>query len=84
MDYQNLHKKTVFDFCNDESVLLEAMVPVPEDDKERADFISRCLSDSYANACYLESVGSVLGDARLVAEVRRQFASEFEANRGNE
>lgn len=78
--YDDLHNKTIFDFCDDPEVIqkLDAHFYIEEYGKEK--YIESCKREPFNNAMDLDELGLLMGDYELRYHVELQFAKELAAH----
>lgn len=76
-DYSNLKNKTVFDFCNDETLLEEVLPPIPDGyDRDRylKDYWD---TNPHQLALAFVDLAELMGDKKLLQEAEKQFSKEL-------
>lgn len=72
MDYSNLKSKTIYDFCNDESIINDLVV-------SREDFFRDLKEYPLLNAHVLIEYAEMTNNDELLKAVQSQYKAELEA-----
>lgn len=72
MDYSNLKNKTIYDFCNDESIINDLVV-------SKEDFFRDLKEYPLLNAHVLIEYAEMTNNDELLKAVRSQYKAELEA-----
>lgn len=72
MDYSNLKSKTIYDFCNDESIINDLVV-------SKEDFFRDLKEYPLLNAHVLIEYAEMTSNDELLKAVRSQYKAELEA-----
>jgi len=78
-DYSDLHNKTIFDFCDNDEILIKVEYALSCFDKSQwYRFKEEYLQDHTKQMWSLLKLAKLIGDKKLYKETKKQFAHEFE------
>lgn len=72
MNYDNLHKKTIYDFTTDDKIIDEITAGLSE-----AEYLANLTENPINNGFDLEQLAEMSGNKELAAAVEEQYKDDF-------